>query len=129
MSTPLRPAPRSTGAPMIAAAFMRMVYRTVAGAAGALDSSAAPDEIRLVERSIVEVEMSVTRVNGVELYYQSRGSGEPLVLVHGSWGDHHNWDPVVAALAESFRVVAYDRRGHSASERPAGQGSVFEDAD
>src|ERR1041385_6457371 len=57
------------------------------------------------------------------------GSGEPLVLVHGSWGDHHNWDPVVSALAESFRVLAYDRRGHSASERLAGQGSVFEDAD
>jgi pimeloyl-ACP methyl ester carboxylesterase len=73
--------------------------------------------------------MSVARVNGVELYYESNGSGEPLVLVHGSWGDHHNWDPVIGALAESFRVVSYDRRGHSASERPEGQGSVFEDAD
>ena len=73
--------------------------------------------------------MSATRVNGVELYYELSGSGEPLVLVHGSWGDHHNWDPVVSALAESFQVLAYDRRGHSASERPAGQGSVFEDAD
>jgi pimeloyl-ACP methyl ester carboxylesterase len=39
--------------------------------------------------------MSVVRVNGVELYYELSGSGEPLVLVHGSWGDHHNWDPVV----------------------------------
>ena len=29
------------------------------------------------------------------------------MLVHGSWGDHHNWDPVVPALAESFRVLAY----------------------
>ena len=73
--------------------------------------------------------MSAARVNGVELYYELNGSGEPLVLVHGSWGDHHNWDPVVSALAESFRVLAYDRRGHSASERPAGQGSVFDDAD
>jgi len=73
--------------------------------------------------------MSAARVNGVELYYELSGSGEPLVLVHGSWGDHHNWDPVVSALAESFRVLAYDRRGHSASERLAGQGSVFEDAD
>jgi len=36
---------------------------------------------------------------------------------------------VVSALAESFRVLAYDRRGRSASERPAGQGSVFEDVD
>jgi len=73
--------------------------------------------------------MPAARINGVELHYELSGSGEPLVLVHGSWGDHHNWDPVVPALAESFRVVAYDRRGHSASERPAGQGSVFEDAD
>ncbi len=73
--------------------------------------------------------MSAARVNGVELYYELNGSGEPLILVHGSWGDHHNWDAVVPPLAESFRVLAYDRRGHSASERPAGQGSVFEDAD
>lgn len=73
--------------------------------------------------------MSVVRVNGLALYFELSGSGEPLVLVHGSWGDHHNWDPVVPALAESFQVLAYDRRGHSASERTAGQGSVFEDVD
>jgi pimeloyl-ACP methyl ester carboxylesterase len=73
--------------------------------------------------------LSVVRVNGVELFYELSGSGDPLVLVHGSWGDHHNWDPVIGSLAESFRVLAYDRRGHSASERPPGQGSVFEDAD
>ncbi len=73
--------------------------------------------------------MSVARVNGVELYYGLSGSGEPLVLVHGSWGDHHNWDSVVSPLADAFQVLVYDRRGHSASERPAGQGSVFEDAD
>lgn len=72
--------------------------------------------------------MPVARVNDVALYYESSGSGAPLVLVHGSWGDHHNWDPVVDSLAESFRVVTYDRRGHSRSERPSGQGSVFEDA-
>lgn len=73
--------------------------------------------------------MSAARINGVELFYELSGSGEPLVLVHGSWGDHHNWDAVVSTLAESFRVLAFDRRGHSTSERPAGQGSVFEDAD
>jgi pimeloyl-ACP methyl ester carboxylesterase len=71
----------------------------------------------------------VERANGVELFYEVSGAGEPLVLVHGSWGDHHNWDPVVAALSESFEVVVYDRRGHSQSERPAGQGTVHEDAD
>jgi pimeloyl-ACP methyl ester carboxylesterase len=72
--------------------------------------------------------MPHSSVNGVELYYEVTGTaGEPLVLVHGSWGDHHNWDAVVPALARSFRVVTYDRRGHSQSERPSGQGSVRED--
>lgn len=73
--------------------------------------------------------MPIKRVNGVELFYEVTGRGGPLVLVHPSWGDHHNWDPVVTALRESFEVVVYDRRGHSQSERPAGQGSVQEDAD
>jgi pimeloyl-ACP methyl ester carboxylesterase len=66
-------------------------------------------------------------VNGVRLYYELHGSGEPLVLVHGSWGDARNWRLVVPGLAESFRVVVYDRRGHSRSERPDTPGSVDED--
>jgi pimeloyl-ACP methyl ester carboxylesterase len=67
-------------------------------------------------------------VNGVRIAYTSTGSvGEPLVLVHGSWGSRHNWDPVIPGLAEHYRVVAYDRRGHSESERPRGQGSFTED--
>jgi pimeloyl-ACP methyl ester carboxylesterase len=65
--------------------------------------------------------------NGVELFYELAGSGDPLVLVHGSWGDHHNWFPVLPALTERFRVLIYDRRGHSRSERPPGQGSRRED--
>lgn len=67
------------------------------------------------------------KVNGVRIAYSFAGSGEPLVLIHGSWGSRHNWDPVVPGLAEHFSVVAYDRRGHSESERPPGQGSFTED--
>ncbi len=67
-------------------------------------------------------------VNGVQLYWELTGElGDLLVLVHGSWGDHHNWDAVVPGLSRSFRVLTYDRRGHSHSERPAGHGSVRED--
>ncbi len=76
-----------------------------------------------------EAAVAVRRVNGVELFYEVTGRGDPLVLVHPSWGDHHSWDPVVTALGDSFEVVVYDRRGHSQSERPAGPGSVQEDAD
>jgi pimeloyl-ACP methyl ester carboxylesterase len=72
--------------------------------------------------------MPLQRINHVRLYYESAGSGEPLILVHGSWGDHNNWAGVVPLLSESFQVVTFDRRGHSQSEAPPGAGSVRDDA-
>lgn len=73
--------------------------------------------------------MPTTSANGTNLFYELRGAGDPLVLVHGSWADAFDWALVVDALAESFQVLAYDRRGHSRSERPETQGSVDEDGD
>lgn len=72
--------------------------------------------------------MATATVNGARLYYELSGTGEiPLVLVHGSWVSHQTWEQVLPRLPDSFRVLTYDRRGHSASERPAAQGSVRED--
>jgi pimeloyl-ACP methyl ester carboxylesterase len=73
--------------------------------------------------------MTVAEVNGVELHYERGGTGEPLVLVHGSWVDCRVWDKVVPLLERRFEVVVYDRRGHSRSRGPAGQGSVLDDVD
>jgi pimeloyl-ACP methyl ester carboxylesterase len=72
--------------------------------------------------------MATSVINGVRLFWEQTGDhGAPLVLVHGSWGDHHNWDAVVPGLARTFRVFTYDRRGHSQSERLLTQGSIEED--
>lgn len=72
--------------------------------------------------------MPTANVNGVQLFYELDGIGDvPLVLVHGLWTSHHNWDLVAPRLAESFRVLTYDRRGYSQSERPAGQISLRHD--
>jgi pimeloyl-ACP methyl ester carboxylesterase len=74
--------------------------------------------------------MPISSINGVKLFWEMTGdAGVPLVLVHGSWADHHNWDGVVPELSRNFRVVTYDRRGHSQSERPEGQGFTREDVD
>ncbi len=56
------------------------------------------------------------RVNGAELYYDVIGEGDPLVLVHGGWGDHNTWRLVADEFARSYQVVTYDHRGHSQSD-------------
>lgn len=72
--------------------------------------------------------MPTSLINGVQLYWElGPASGEPVILVHGSWGDHHNWASVVPALSSTLRVASYDRRGHSRSERPDSQGAIEED--
>ena len=74
--------------------------------------------------------MAYVHVNGVNLFYEISGEGHPLVLVHGSWANGSiTWQPVVQGLAESFQVVTYDRRGHSQSDHPPGQGSRRQDED
>lgn len=73
--------------------------------------------------------MPYTRVNGVNLFWESTGTGPAVVLVHGAWVDHADWNALVPHLAESFRVVAYDRRGHSQSERLTTQSRMADDVD
>ena len=69
-------------------------------------------------------------INGVDLFYEVMGAGDPVVLVHCSWVDHTHWEQVAPRLAASSRVVVYDRRGHSQSGgATAGPGSFAEDAD
>lgn len=72
--------------------------------------------------------MPLDKINDVDIFWELTGSkGDPLVLVHGSWGDHHNWDRVIGELSKIFRVFTYDRRGHSQSERPEEQGNAQQD--
>mgnify|MGYP002713166933 CR=1 FL=1 len=66
-------------------------------------------------------------VNSVQLAYKDQGSGIPILCIHGSWDDHHSWDGVAAILRQEFRVISYDRRGHSASTAPPGQGHLCDD--
>jgi pimeloyl-ACP methyl ester carboxylesterase len=72
--------------------------------------------------------METRKVNGLRLSYELTGKGAlSIVFVHGSWSSHRTWDLIVPGLAQHFRVAAYDRRGHSGSERPSTPGSVHED--
>ena len=70
------------------------------------------------------------RIGGVELHVEPPiGAGDPLVIVHGGWTDHTAFDAVVGPLARSFRVIRYDRRGHSRSEYGPGPAPRRRDED
>jgi pimeloyl-ACP methyl ester carboxylesterase len=68
----------------------------------------------------------IEKINGVALFIEEFGTGEPMVLVHGSWVDHTEWPYITPMLSKRFRVITHDRRGHSQSERVEAQGSIRE---
>jgi non-heme chloroperoxidase len=50
--------------------------------------------------------------NGLSFAYVERGSGSPVVLVHGSISDYREWSNQITVLAKRYRVIAYSRRYH-----------------
>jgi pimeloyl-ACP methyl ester carboxylesterase len=51
-------------------------------------------------------------VNGINLYFETHGSGRPLVLLHGGLGSGEMFGPVLPALAARHQVIAVDLQGH-----------------
>jgi pimeloyl-ACP methyl ester carboxylesterase len=73
--------------------------------------------------------MPIVKLGDLDIFYDRKGSGPPVVAVHGSWGDHRNWDPVAEAFAREFDLVRYDRRGHSKSGPASVPGTTDHDVD
>lgn len=58
--------------------------------------------------------------NGINLYYETHGSGDPLVLISGLGYDHWQWHRMVPGLSDHFQVIVFDNRGAGESDKPAG---------
>jgi 3-oxoadipate enol-lactonase len=63
---------------------------------------------------------SVALSGDVRIAYETRGTGEPLLLVHGLGYARWGWEPVVGELAARFLVVLFDNRGIGESDVPPG---------
>jgi pimeloyl-ACP methyl ester carboxylesterase len=51
-------------------------------------------------------------VNGINLYYETHGTGRPMILLHGGLGSGEMFGPVLSLLAEHHQVIAPDLQGH-----------------
>jgi pimeloyl-ACP methyl ester carboxylesterase len=51
-------------------------------------------------------------VNGLNLYYEIHGAGEPLILLHGGLGSTGTLDAIMPALSHNRRVIAVDLQAH-----------------
>lgn len=64
--------------------------------------------------------MEQAKVNGISMAYEDRGEGETIVLLHGFCGSAAYWDKVNPLLADNYRCIAPDLRGHGGTDAPVG---------
>lgn len=97
--------------------------RALVGAVGSLVSRPGPtdrhwnDELLRNPAGPVDV-VDVVTEDGVTLRVHAYGpqNAEPIVLIHGWTCRIEYWNPQINALADKYRVIAYDQRGHGESE-------------
>jgi pimeloyl-ACP methyl ester carboxylesterase len=59
--------------------------------------------------------------NGLEVYYEDYGEGEPLMLIHGGTATSQSWASHLPAFTEHFEVFTPDSRGHGRTDNPTGE--------
>ena len=54
-------------------------------------------------------------LNGIELYFELHGTGEPVLLLHGFSGSSQDWAAVASDWSRDFQLIVPDLRGHGRS--------------
>jgi 3-oxoadipate enol-lactonase len=62
--------------------------------------------------------MATARINGIDLYYEVHGNGEPLLLIMGLGANTSSWFSQIAAFSREYQVIAFDNRGAGRSDKP-----------
>lgn len=78
-------------------------------------------------KKTTEVLSGIAEINGAQLYYEDKGTGNPLLLVHAGVADSRMWDSQFEAFSKEYRVIRFDLRGFGRSNMPSGTFSNHED--
>jgi 3-oxoadipate enol-lactonase len=62
--------------------------------------------------------MERARINGIEIAYELRGAGTPIVMIHGAQGDQTMFARMASDFAGSYQVLTFDQCGSGLSEKP-----------
>ena len=73
--------------------------------------------------------MAIARVNGIEIYYEVHGKGEPLLLIMGLGANATGWSSQVPEFSREYQVIAFDNRGAGRSDKPNEPYSMAQMAD
>ncbi len=68
--------------------------------------------------------MPYVTVNGISIYYEEKGAGEPLILINGLAFPMDLWFAQIEELSRDFRVIALDNRGIGRSDKPDEEYSI-----
>ena len=70
--------------------------------------------------ALAEPKTGHVEANGLKVFYQEDGQGQPLLLLHGGSLTHKSWQWFAPEAAKQFRVIAMDSRGHGGTDNPGG---------
>jgi pimeloyl-ACP methyl ester carboxylesterase len=69
-------------------------------------------------------------VNGLKMYYEIQGTGQPVIVLHGGFGNTELYMPNVTALVKNYKVITVDMQGHGRTadiDRPIDMDSIAND--
>lgn len=68
--------------------------------------------------------MPYINANGIKIYYEIEGKGEPILFIHGLGGSHLDWEHQLPYFKSNYTVITLDLRGHGDSDKPEDPYSV-----
>ncbi len=85
---------------------------------GVAQSRQAPAKVGTRSANVFPIEEGFVDANGVMIYYQIIGRGEPLMIIHGGPGASHDYFlPYLLPLARDNQVIFIDERGSGRSQK------------